>query len=120
MTPKQQVQLHENLALKKNNLHIMNVAPSSLDSELVGRMISISFKRDNTVIFTRKDFPRGFNLFDVGKIVSVEPGISNKSATIEIDYGEKDGTCKVKLCLNDYVTDKVKVSNKSSQCRLLE
>ncbi len=60
----------------------MNVAPSSLDSELVGRMISISFKHNYTVIFTRKDFPRGFNLFNVGKIVSVEPGISYKSATI--------------------------------------
>ena len=78
LTPKQQVQLHENLALKENNLRIMNVAPSSVDSELVGRMIRISFKRDYTVIFTRKDFPRGFNLFNVGKIVSVEPGISNK------------------------------------------
>ncbi len=119
MTPKQQVQLHENLALKKNNLHITNVAPSSLDSELVGSMISISFKRNYTVIFTRKDFPRDFNLLDVGKIVSVEPGKSI-NATIEVDYGETDGKCKVKLCLNDYVTDKVKVSNKSSQWRFLE
>ena len=115
LTPKQQVQLHENLALKEKNLRMMNVAPSSLDSELVGRMISISFKRNYTVIFTRKDFPRDFNLFDVGKIVSVEPGISNKSATIEVDYGENDGKCKVELCLNGYVKDKVKVSNKSSQ-----
>jgi hypothetical protein len=87
----------------------MNMAPSFLDSQLVGRMISISFKRNYTVILTRKDFPRDFNLFDVGKIVSVEPGISNKSATIEIDYGENDGKCKVELCLNDYITDKVKV-----------
>jgi hypothetical protein len=65
-------------------------------------------------------FDVGKNLFDVGKIVSVEPGISNKSATIEEDYGENDGKCKVESCLNDYVTDKVKVSNKSSQWRLLE
>jgi hypothetical protein len=93
----------------------MNVAPSSLDSKLVGRMISISFKHNYTVIFTRKDFPRGFNLFNMGKIVSVEPGISNKSATIEVDYGENDGKCKVKLCLSDYDTDKVRVSNKSSK-----
>jgi hypothetical protein len=98
----------------------MNVAPSSLDSELVGRMISFSFECNYTVIFTRKDFPRCFNLFNVGKIVSMEPGISNKSATIEVDYGENDGKCKVELCLNDYVTDKVKVSNKSSQLRFLE
>ncbi len=120
MTPKQQVQLHENLALKENNLSIANVTPSSLDSKLVGRMISISFKHDYTVIITRKDFPRGFNLFNVGAIVSVEPGISNKSATIEVDYGENDGKCKVELCLNDYLMDKVKVSYKSSQWRLLE
>ncbi len=77
----------------------MNVAPSSLDSELVGRMISISLKHHYTVIFARKDFPRCFNLFDVGKIVSLEPGIPNKSAKIEVDYGENDGKCKVELCL---------------------
>ncbi len=98
----------------------MNVAPSSLDSELVGTMISISFKHNYTVIFNRKDFPRGFNLFNVGKIVSVEPGISNKIATIEVDYGKNGGKCKVELCLNDFVADKVKVSNKSSQWKLLE
>jgi hypothetical protein len=85
-------------------LHKMNVAPSYLDSELVGRKIGISFQHDYTVIFTRKDFPRGFNLCDVGKIVSVEPGISNKSATIEVDYSENNEKCKVKLCLDDYVT----------------
>jgi hypothetical protein len=43
-------------------------------------------------------------LFDVGKIVSVEPGISNKSATIKVYYSENNGKCKVKLCLDDYVT----------------
>jgi hypothetical protein len=101
LTPKQQIQLHENVALKENNLRIMNVAPSPLDSELVGRMISISFRCNYTAIYTRKDFPRGFNLFNVGKIVFVEPGISNKSASIEVDYGENDGKCKVELCLND-------------------
>ncbi len=95
-------------------MRIMNVAPSSLDSDkLVGRMIRISFKRNYTVIFTRKDFPIGFYLFNVGKIVSVEPGISNKSAIIEVDYGENDGICKVDLCLNDYVTDKVKIQIKA-------
>jgi hypothetical protein len=47
----------------------------------------------------------------VGKIVSVEPGIYNKSATIGVEYNENDGKCKGKLCLNDYVIDKEKVSN---------
>jgi hypothetical protein len=92
----------------------MNLAPFSLDSELIGRMISISLKHDYTVIFTRKDFPRGFNLFNVGKIVFMWSGISNKSATIEVEYSENDGNCKVKLCLNDYIMDKVKGSNESS------
>jgi hypothetical protein len=91
----------------------MNAAPPFFDSELVGRMISIFFKRNYTLIFTRKDFPRGFNLFNVGKIVSGEPGISNKSATIKVDYGENDGKCKVELCLNGYVADKVKFQIKS-------
>ncbi len=92
----------------------MNVSPTSLDSELVGSMISISFKRNYTDIFTRKDFPRGLNLFDVWKIVSMEASISNKSATIEVDCGEKDRKCKVELCLNDYVTDKVNFQIKAS------
>jgi hypothetical protein len=50
----------------------------------------------------------------------VEPGISNKSATIEVEYNENYGKCKGKLYLNDYVMDIEKVSNKSSQRRLLE
>jgi hypothetical protein len=57
LTPKEQVQLHENLALKENNLHIINLAPSSLDSKLVGRMISISFKHNYTVILPEKTSP---------------------------------------------------------------
>jgi hypothetical protein len=102
------------------NLRIMNVAPSSLDSQLVGRMISISFQRDYTVIFTKKGFPKGFFLFNVGKIISVDSGISNKCATIDVDYDENSGICKVNICLNDYVSDKVKISNKCYQNRLLE
>jgi hypothetical protein len=59
-------------------------------------------------------------LFDVGKIISVESGISNKCATIEVDYNENKGIGKVHICLNDYVLDKVKISNKCSQWRFLE
>jgi hypothetical protein len=50
----------------------------------------------------------------------VESGISNKCATIEVDYDENGGICKVDICLNDYVSDKVKISNKCYQWRLLE
>ncbi len=120
LTPIEQIQLHEDQALKMYNLHIMNAAPSSLDSQLVGRMISISFQHDYTVIFTKKGFPKDFFLFNIGKIISVESGISNKCATIDVDYNENGGICKVDICLNDYVSDKVKISKKCYQWRLLE
>jgi len=101
------------------NMHIMNAAPSSLDSQLVGRMICISFQRNYTVIFTKKRFPKGF-FFNIGKIISVESGISNKCATIEVDYDENGEICKVDICLNDYVLDEVKIPKKCYQWRLLE
>jgi hypothetical protein len=101
-------------------MRIMNAAPSSVDSQLVGRMISISFWCNYTVVFTKNRFSKGFFLFNVGKIISVESGISNKCATIEVDYNENGGICKVDICLNDYVLDKVKFSKKCYQWRLLE
>jgi hypothetical protein len=119
LIPIEQIQLPEDQALKMYNLHIMKLAPSSLDSQLVERMISISFHRDCTEIFTKKGFQNGF-LFNVGKIISVESGKSNKCATIDVDYGENGVICKVDICFNDYVTDKVKTSNKCYQWRLLE
>ncbi len=39
----------------------------------------------------QKKIPKRFFLFDVGKINSVESGISNKCATIEVDYDENGG-----------------------------
>ncbi len=59
-------------------------------------------------------------MFDIGKIISVESSISDENATIEVDYGENGGTCKVNLLMSDYVLDTVTISNKSSQRRLLE
>jgi hypothetical protein len=120
MTPIEQIQCHEDQALKMYNMRIMNATSSSLFSQLVGRMISISFWRDYTVVFTKKRFPKGFFLFDVGKIIPVESGISNKCATIKVDYDENGRICKVDICLNDYVMDKVKISKKCYQWRLLE
>ncbi len=60
LIPIEQIQCHEDQALKMYNMLIMNAAPSFLDSQLVGRMISISFWRDYTVVFTKKRFPKGF------------------------------------------------------------
>ena len=63
----------------------------------------------------QKKILKRFFLFDVGKIISVESGISNKCATIEVDYNENGGICKVDICLYDYVSDKVKISKKCYQ-----
>ena len=55
--PKQQIELHESLVLKENELVIVDEAPSSFDDDLIGMMISISFKQNNNAIFTKKEFP---------------------------------------------------------------
>ena len=55
--PKQQIELHDSLVLKENKLVIVDEAPSSFDDDLIGMMISISFKQNNNVIFTKKEFP---------------------------------------------------------------
>jgi hypothetical protein len=63
--PIEQIQLHENLVLKTQNLVIVNEAPSCFDQNLVGMMISISFERKYNSIFTKRKFPGGFFLFDI-------------------------------------------------------
>jgi hypothetical protein len=55
LTPIEQIKCHEDQALKMYNMYKMNAAPSSLDSQLVGRMISISFQCNYTVVFTKND-----------------------------------------------------------------
>ncbi len=93
---------------------IVDEAPSSFDDDLIGMMISISFKRNNT----KKEFPGGFFLFDIGRITSIQSD-SNNSATIKVDYGENFGICEVKIFMNDYVPAHVKIPQKSTQWRLL-
>ncbi len=116
--PKQQIKLHESLVLKENELVIVDEAPSSFDNDLIGMMISISFKRNNNAIFTKREFPGGFFLFDIGWITSVQSD-SNDGATIKVDYSENFGICKVKLFMNDYVPAHVKIPQKCTQWRLL-
>ena len=58
--PKQQIELHESLVLKENKLVIVDEAPPFFDNDLIGMMISISFKQNNNAIFTKKEFPGGF------------------------------------------------------------
>jgi hypothetical protein len=68
----------------------------------------------------QKQILKRFFLFNIGKIIYVESGIFNKCATIEVDYNENGGICKFCLCLNDYISDKVKIPKKCYQWRLLE
>ncbi len=116
--PKQQIELHESLVLKENELVIIDEAPSSFDDGLIGMMISISFKQNNNAIFTKKEFPSSFFLFDISRITSVQSD-SNVGATIKVDYGENFGICKVKLFMNDYVPAHIKIPQKITQWRLL-
>jgi hypothetical protein len=116
--PKQQIELHESLILKENELDIVDETPSSFDNDLIGMMISISFKQYNNAIFTKKEFPGGFFLFDIGRITSVQSDFNN-GATIKVDYGENFGICEVKLFMNDYVPAHIKIPQKSTQWRLL-
>ena len=68
----------------------------------------------------QKKIPKRFFLFDIGKLISVESGISNKCATIKVDYNENGRICRVDIRLNDYVLDEVKNPKKCYQWRLLE
>lgn len=120
MKPIEQIQLHEDNVLNMYKMRITNVAPSSIDSLMVERMISISFRRDYTRIFSKKEFPKGFFLFDVGKVTSIESCISDKCARINVDFKENGGVCTVDICLDNYATDEVKYPTFGSQWRLLE
>ncbi len=69
LTPIEQIQCHEDQTLKMCNMRNMNAAPSSLDSQLVMRMISILFQRDYTVVFTKKKrFLKGFFCLILGRL----------------------------------------------------
>jgi hypothetical protein len=54
--------------LKENELIIVDEAPSSFDVDLIGMMISISFKGNNNAIFTKKVFPGGFSLLILARL----------------------------------------------------
>ncbi len=54
--PKQQIELHESLVLKENDLVIDDEAHSSFDDDLIGMMISISFKQKIMQSLQRRSF----------------------------------------------------------------
>ncbi len=75
--PKQQIELHESLVLKENELVIVDEAPSSFDDDLIGMMVSISFNKITMQSLQRRSFLAVFFLFDIGQITSVQSDLNN-------------------------------------------
>ena len=65
--------MHESEVLKYEQLGIVNTSPKTIDDRLRGEMISISYAWDYDSNFTKKLFPGGVYMFDIGKIQSVKP-----------------------------------------------
>ncbi len=103
--------------MKENDLVIDDEAPSSFDDDLIGMMISISFKQNNNAIFTKKEFPGRFFCLILAGLHPFNQILT--SATIKVHYGENFGICEVKLFMNDYVPAHVEIPKKSFQWRLL-
>ena len=98
----------------------MNNPPSTIDKKLCGQKISISFHREYNFTFTKEDFPGGVYFFDIGKIKSVSADDKCDDVTcaiVKVTYNE--GVYSVPLNLEDYTSDKVKVSEKEHQWRLV-
>jgi len=118
-----QIELHESLVLTSENLVIDNPLPASIDKQLCGKMISISFCRDYNKTFTKKQFPGGVYMFDIGKIISVLPSGSKHNddgdGMLKVKYVEDNSTLTVSLHLSNYASESITMPTKEHQWRLL-
>jgi hypothetical protein len=116
----EQIKLHESEALRCEHLSIVNTSPETIDDRLCGEMISISYARKYDRNFTKKQFPGGVFMFDIGKIKSVTPGsMPGELHEFHVVYDGYSGVTKVKLNLNDYASDSVTIPEKEHIWRLL-
>jgi hypothetical protein len=116
----EQIKMHEIDALKCEQLCIVNTSPKTIDDRLRGEMISISYARDYDSNFTKKLFPGGVYMFDIGKIRSVKPDSKPDGLhELEVVYDGYSGATQVKLHLNDYASDSVTIPEKQHTWRLL-
>ena len=116
----EQIKLHESQVMQCKQLCIVNTCPETIDNSLIGKMISISYPREYDSIFTKKKFPRGVFMFDIGKIISVIPDSKPDGLhELSVVYDEYDGVTDVKLQLNDYASDSITIPEKPHIWRLL-
>ena len=114
-----QIELHESEVLRIEKLCIMNNSPSTIDNQLCGKMISISFPCDYNKTFTKKMFPGGVYMFDIGKIQYVVPGSKHNDGLRELIVLYESGPFSVKIDLGYYASDSVTIPTKEHQWRLL-
>ena len=116
---KKQIELHESQVLRFEQLGILNTPPVTIDESLCGQKISISFARDYDKSFTKKEFPGGVYMFDIGTIIKFVKNKHNDGVQVlQVDY-EEGGAIPVPLKLDDYASDIVTIPDKQYQWRLL-
>ena len=116
----EEIKMHEIEALKCKQLYIVNTSPKTIDDRLCGEMISISYARIYDRNFTKKLFPGGVYMFDIGKIRSVKPDSKPDGLhELEVVYDGYSGATTVKLHLNDYACDSGTIPEKQHTWRLL-
>lgn len=116
----EQIKIHEIEALRLGRLCIVNTSPETIDNRLCGEMISISYARDYDRTFTRKQFPGGVFMFDIGRIKSVTPGsMPDGLHEFLVVYDGYSDVTTVKLHLNDYASESVTIPEKQHTWRLL-
>ena len=116
----EQIKMHESEALRCKHLCIVNTSPETIDNRLCGEMISVSYAREYDRNFTKKQFPGGVFMFDIGRITSVTPDSKPGGLhEFHVVYDGYSGVTKVKLHLNDYASDSVTIPGKEHIWRLL-
>lgn len=117
----EQIKMHESEVMQCKQLCIVNNSPETIDNSLCGKMISISYAREYNHIFTKKKFPGGVFMFDIGRIVSVIPDSKPDGLhEFSVVYDGYDGVTVVKLQLNDYESDSITIPKKQYTWRLLQ
>ena len=117
----EQIKMHESEVMQCEQLCIVNTSPETIDNRLCGKMISISYAREYNRIFTKKKFPGGVFMFDIGRIISVIPDSKPDGLhEFSVVYEGYSGVTNVKLQLNDYASDSITIPKKQYTWRLLQ
>ena len=113
-----QIELHESEHLIIEKLVIENTSPATIDNQIFGKMIRISFHCDYDKTFTKKKNPFGVLMFDIGKIQYVMPGSKHNDGCkgiLMVKYVDDNSTLTVSLHINNYASDSVIIPSKEHQ-----